>query len=149
MRGYQGLANGEPSFPTYSNQTNTATAGPMNERVGAVFTWPSSEASNITSRVGISFISTKKAQSYIRSEIPSWKLNDTVDAAVQEWNKDVFSKIQVPLDESANATNIRLLYSSLYFIHLMPSDRAGENPLWESDEPFWDDFYTMCQFFLR
>jgi len=80
-------------------------------------------------------ISTEKAQAYISSEIPSWKLNDTVDAAVEEWNKDVFSKIQVPLDETANLTHIRLLYSSLYFIHLMPSDRTGENPLWESDEP--------------
>ncbi|KAL4810093.1 glycosyl hydrolase family 92-domain-containing protein [Aspergillus unguis] len=146
MRGYQGLANGQPSFPVYDNETDTASSGPMNERVGAVFTWSSGEASTIISRIGISFISTEKAQSYIRSEIPSWKLNDTVESAVQEWNKDVFSKVQVPL-ENANLTNVRLLYSSLYFIHLMPSDRTGENPLWKSDEPSWDDFYTMWDIF--
>jgi putative alpha-1,2-mannosidase len=144
MRGFQGLSNGQPSFPAYGNQSESAKSGPMNDRVGGIFSWNSDEESSISSRIGISMISTEKAQAYISSEIPSWKLNDTVDAAVEEWNKDVFSKIQVPLDETANLTHIRLLYSSLYFIHLMPSDRTGENPLWESDEPSWDDFYTMC-----
>jgi hypothetical protein len=31
----------------------------------------------------------------------------------------------------------------------MPSDRTGENPLWVSDEPFWDDFYTLCKMSLE
>ena len=99
------------------------------------------------SRIGISFISADKACSYKNSEIGSWVLNDTVNAAVQEWNQDVFSKIQVSADESANKTNLAILYSSLYFMHLIPSDRAGENPLWISSEPFWDDFYTLWDIF--
>ncbi|KAL2815526.1 glycosyl hydrolase family 92-domain-containing protein [Aspergillus granulosus] len=147
MRGYQGLANGEPSFAVYENSTDKGTSGPMNDRVGATFSWNSGAESSITSRVGISFISIEKARSYIHSEIPSWALNDFVELAVKEWNEDVFSKIQVPLDDTMNLTNVRLLYSSLYFIHLMPSDRTGENPLWESDEPSWDDFYTLWDIF--
>ncbi|KAL3496950.1 glycosyl hydrolase family 92-domain-containing protein [Aspergillus germanicus] len=147
MRGSQGLANGQPSFPAYDNSTEKQSSGPMNDRVGAVFSWNPDADTLITSRVGISFISVEKAQSYIRSEILSWALNETVESAVKEWNEDVFSKIQVPLDDTANLTNVRLLYSSLYFIHLMPSDRTGENPLWESDEPSWDDFYTLWDIF--
>lgn len=118
----------------------------MNHRVGALFSWNNSPASRITSRVGVSTISTERARSYVQKEIPSWDLQDTVDDARKEWNEDVFNKMQVPLDDSANMTHVRLLYSSLYFIHLMPSDRTGENPLWESEEPYWDDFYTMCMF---
>ncbi|KAL2839080.1 glycosyl hydrolase family 92-domain-containing protein [Aspergillus pseudoustus] len=147
MRSYQGLANGRPSFAVYNNSTDKETSGPMNDRVGAVFSWNIDTESIISSRVGISFISVEKARAYIGSEIPSWTLNDTVESAVKEWNEDVFSKIQVPLDERANFTHVRLLYSSLYFIHLMPSDRTGENPLWESDEPSWDDFYTLWDIF--
>ena len=105
-----------------------ASSGPMNDRVGALFSWGSGPEPQVRSRVGISFISPDKARSYIRSEIPSWDLNDTVQSAVEEWNNDVFRKIQVPLDDTANLTNVRLLYSSLYFIHLMPSDRTGETP---------------------
>lgn len=100
----------------------------MNDRIGALFSWDAGQESRINSRVGISFMSVDKARSYIRSEIPSWELDDTVRSAVKEWNNDVFSKIQVPLDDTANMTHVRLLYSSLYFIHLMPSDRTGENP---------------------
>lgn len=144
MPRYQNLANGGISEPTFGNKTNRATSGLMNHRVGALFSWNDGPAGHITSRVGISSISTERARSYIEKEIPSWKLNDTVADAVKEWNRDVFNKVQVPLDDSANMTHVRLLYSSLYFIHLMPSDRTGENPLWESEEPFWDDFYTMC-----
>ncbi|OKL58141.1 hypothetical protein UA08_06477 [Talaromyces atroroseus] len=150
MPRYQNLANGGIPEPVYGNQsTNKATSGPLNSRVGALFRWNNSPEStqNITSRIGISFISTAKAKSYIASEIPSWNLNDTVADSVHEWNTDVFSKIRVPVDDdvSTNITNLRLLYSSLYFMHLMPSDRSGENPLWVSEEPFWDDFYTLCK----
>lgn len=145
MPRYQNLANGGIPQPTYGNTTDKATSGPMNDRIGALFSWDAQAETQISSRVGISFISTEKARSYITSEIPSWTLNDTVQSAVDEWNQNVFSKTQVSLDSTANMTNVRLLYSSLYFIHLMPSDRTGENPLWQSDEPFWDDFYTLCQ----
>lgn len=100
------------------------------------------------SRVGVSFTSIEQACRYRDDEIPTWSLNDTVDAAVKEWNEDVFSRIQVDTDqETSNITNVRLLYSSLYFMHLMPSDRTGDNPLWQSEEPYWDDFYTMWDIF--
>ncbi|OJZ86765.1 glycoside hydrolase family 92 protein [Aspergillus luchuensis CBS 106.47] len=147
MPRYQNLANGGIPQPTYGNTTDKATSGPMNDRIGALFSWDAQAETQISSRVGISFISTEKARSYITSEIPSWTLNDTVQSAVDEWNQNVFSKTQVSLDSTANMTNVRLLYSSLYFIHLMPSDRTGENPLWQSYEPFWDDFYTLWDIF--
>jgi putative alpha-1,2-mannosidase len=144
MPRYQNLANGGVTEPVYGNASKV-TSGPMNDRLGAVFSWNANAESQINSRVGVSTMSVNKARSYIQSEIPSWNVNDTAAEAVKEWNDDVFSKMQVPLDNTANLTNIRLLYSSLYFIHLMPSDRTGENPLWQSDEPFWDDFYTLCE----
>lgn len=146
MPRYQNLANGGISEPEFGNQTDKVTSGPMNNRIGVLLSWNDGPASHITSRVGISSMSIDRARSYVKKEIPSWKLNDTVNDAVDEWNQDVFNKIQIPIDGSANMTHVRLLYSSLYFMHLMPSDRTGENPLWDSDEPYWDDFYTMCEF---
>ena len=131
------------AFGSNDTAARTASSGPMNDRVGAVFSWRA-EARVLTSRVGISFISASKACKFKDEEIPTWNLNNTVDAAVVEWNRDVFSKIRVATDgDSVNRTNLVLLYSSLYFMHLMPSDRTGENPLWDSGEPSWDDFYTL------
>lgn len=144
-----------PRYHTYANgktqavfgNSNTQSAGPLNDRIGAVFSWDTKTANNIKSRTGISFMSADKACAMKNSEITSWNVSDTQAKAVQEWNQDVLSKIQVDTSESANQTNLVLLYSSLYFMHLMPTDRTGENPLWESDEPYFDDFYTLWDIF--
>ncbi|KAI1842823.1 hypothetical protein JX266_010999 [Neoarthrinium moseri] len=130
-----------------SDGSNRETSGPLNDRIGAVFTWDSAATSQVRSRVGVSFISAEKACKFKDDEVKSWKLEDTVDAAVEEWNRDVLSRVQVPTDDTVNSTNLVLLYSSLYFMHLMPSDRTGENPLWDSGEPSWDDFYTLWDTF--
>lgn len=119
MPRYQNLADGGISEPVYGNRsTSKATSGPMNSRIGALFSWTDNNMAsrNVTSRIGISFISIDKAKNYISTEISSWNLNDTVSDAVNEWNADVFSTIRVPVDNSANVTNLRLLYSSLYFM---------------------------------
>lgn len=137
-------ANADPSEATFGKSKQNS--GPMNDRVGALFTWEGSNSSPIRSRVGISMISVEKACAFKDHEIKSWDLNVTVQAAVEEWNTDVFSKIQVPVDESRNRTDIVLLYSSLYFMHLMPSDRRNENPLWPSTDS-WDDFYALWDTF--
>lgn len=100
-------------------------AGPLNDRIGALFSWNNSPSSQIRSRVGISFISSDKACNFKSTEIPSWDLNTTVSAAVREWNQDVFSKIRVDTSPSVNQTNLVLLYSSLYFMHLMPNKRES------------------------
>ncbi|KAK7749665.1 hypothetical protein SLS53_000243 [Cytospora paraplurivora] len=146
---YHTFSDEGPAEAILSDETykSFAESGPLGDRVGAVFSWDNGTARTIKSRVGISFMSVALACGFRDDEIHTWNIDDTVDAAVKEWNEDVFSKIQVATDETANITNLRLLYSSLYFMHLMPSNRTGENPLWESAEPYWDDFYTMWDIF--
>jgi putative alpha-1,2-mannosidase len=140
------VVSGSPPQPTFGGKS--AEAGAEGYRVGALFNWNapnvSAEASTVTSKLGISFISKEKACKFKDEEIVSWDEQDTVRAAQDEWNKDIFSTVQVSTGPEANQTLLTLLYSSLYFMHLMPSDRTGENPLWESDEPSWDDFYCLC-----
>lgn len=145
MARYHTFSNEPYQQPTFGNDSEIS--GQLNDRIGALFTWSSSSSATIRSRVGVSFISAEKACKFKDDEIQSWSLNDTVVAAKEEWNRDVFSKIKVPTDSSQDRTNLVLLYSSLYFMHLMPSDRTSENPLWESDEPSWDDFYTAWDIF--
>lgn len=97
-------------FPTFGS--NEARSGPLSNRVGALLTWPAQEAMTIKSRVGISFTSTKKACTFKNMEIPSWNIQNTVDAARKEWNEDIFGNVKVPTDDSTNKTKLSLLYSS-------------------------------------
>jgi putative alpha-1,2-mannosidase len=143
-RHYRSFNNETTPRPTFTGLS--AKSGPLNNRVGAVFSWDN--ATEVKSRVGISFMSVEKACAYKDAELSSWSIEDTAQAARDEWNRDVFSKIQVDVSEKANKTRLALLYSSLYFMHLIPSQRVGENPLWDdSEEPYWDDFYTMWDLF--
>ncbi|KAF2098315.1 glycoside hydrolase family 92 protein [Rhizodiscina lignyota] len=116
----------------------------MGNRIGAVFKF-AENTTQVKSRIGVSFISVEKACNFVQQEIPSWTLNDTVEAAKKEWNDDVFSKVTTT--DKKNTTRLTMFYSGLYRGHQMPSDRTGENPKWNSSEPSYDDFYTLWDTF--
>ena len=40
-----------------------------------------------------------------------------------------------------------MFYTALYHSMLMPVDRTGENPLWKSPQPYYDDFYAIWDTF--
>jgi putative alpha-1,2-mannosidase len=108
------------------------------ERLGGVFTF---DDVNIQSRVGISFISTAKACHNLDAEITDkTELQELIDQAKTRWTEEIFNKIQV---STKNEADLQLLYSSLYGMFLIPSNRTGENPEWNSAEPYYDDIFTL------
>ncbi|KAM3065536.1 hypothetical protein ACMFMF_011021 [Clarireedia jacksonii] len=111
-------------------------------RLGAVFSF---NTTAVSSRVGISFISSAQACDNVNSQIPSGSTLSTLTSnAKKVWNNEVLSKVTTT---ETNKTNLQLLYSSLYFMHLLPSNRTGENPLWTSTEPYYDDTFTTWDLF--
>ncbi|KAL5410516.1 hypothetical protein PMIN06_010770 [Paraphaeosphaeria minitans] len=108
------------------------------ERLGGVFTF---NKSNLTSRVGISFISSAKACRNLENEIQSKTTLDSLMAkAKSAWNSQILSKIQV---EGGSDEDTQLLYSSLLGMFMIPSNKTGENPGWTSSEPYYDDIFTF------
>ncbi|KAI0658157.1 glycoside hydrolase family 92 protein [Cubamyces menziesii] len=90
-------------------------------------------------RVGVSFISTAQACSNAEAEIPTFDFDGTRTAARNTWN-ELLGRMQVETDNVDDDT-VELFYSSLYRTHISPADYSGENPLWNSDEPYYDSFY--------
>lgn len=111
------------------------------ERLGGVFAF---EETAVQSTVGISFISSEKACQFLDDELPSdTTLESLIAASKETWNDQVFSKVTTKETDPEFLTQ---LYSSLYGMHLIPSNRTGENPLWESDEPYYDDCKSISQY---
>ncbi|KAF2427563.1 glycosyl hydrolase [Tothia fuscella] len=111
-------------------------------RLGGVFTF---NQTLVTSCAAVSFVSAKQACSYLDNEIPAGtKLNELVSAAKKRWNSEVFSKITTT---ERNQDNLAQLYTSLYGMHLLPSNRTGDNPSWQSAEPYYDDIFTFWDLF--
>ncbi|KAE9989483.1 hypothetical protein EG327_002639 [Venturia inaequalis] len=112
------------------------------DRLGGVFTF---KQSSVTSRVAVSWTSTEQACRYLDTEIPSGTEHaDLVNAAKTKWNDEVFSKIQTTDQDLPSLTQ---LYTSLYGMHQLPSNRTGDNPRWKSTEPAYDDIYTFWDLF--
>ena len=90
-------------------------------------------------RVGVSFISIDQACTNAETEIPSFDFNGTLSAAEAVW-RDKLSVISVDatgVDDSFQ----EILWSGVYRSMISPQDYTGENPLWQSDEPYYDSYY--------
>ncbi|KAK8254139.1 alpha-1,2-mannosidase family protein [Phyllosticta capitalensis] len=113
------------------------------QRVGGVFSF--NDTTHVVSRVGISFISSARACEHIDAEMPAGTtLSGLVQAAQEAWTTQVFSKVTTA---ETNATLLTQLYSSLYGMHLLPSNRTGEMPGWDEEEPYYDDWFTLWDLF--
>ncbi|KAL4778594.1 glycosyl hydrolase family 92-domain-containing protein [Aspergillus varians] len=120
----------------------SASSSTGSTRVGGVFSF---EDTKIVSRLGISWMSSSRACQHLQNEIPAeTSFESVVDDAQSEWEETVFSKVTTT---STNATSLSLLYSSLYFMHLIPTNQTGENPHWESEEPYYQDIFTFWDTF--
>ncbi|KUJ23319.1 uncharacterized protein LY89DRAFT_635573 [Mollisia scopiformis] len=99
----------------------------------------------ILARVGVSLISSDQACSNAESEIPSFNFEATHTAAETEWRNKI-SPIVVNRS-GVNDSMLQNFYSGIYRTMVNPQDYTGENPLWESDEPYFDSFYCIWDLF--
>lgn len=98
----------------------------------------------INLRIGISFISSLQA----KKNIPDRSFDEQLAQTRQQWN-DLLGRIVIEGTEQQK----RMFYTALYHTMLMPSDRTGENPLWNTRgyegagirgcEHHYDDFYAL------
>ncbi|KAI9739394.1 MAG: hypothetical protein M1818_005082 [Claussenomyces sp. TS43310] len=100
---------------------------------------------NILARVAVSFISSEQACSSAESEIPSFDFEATQTAAVTAWRTKL-SPITVST-MGINSSVLTNFYSGIYRTMVNPQDYTGENPLWQSDEPYFDSFYCIWDLF--
>ena len=99
------------------------------------------ENNQILTRVGVSFISVEQACSSAETEIPDFGFDSTVGAAEEAWRKKL-SVIEVDATGVSDMLQT-VFWSGVYRSLISPQDYTGENPLWESDEPYYDSFYCI------
>jgi putative alpha-1,2-mannosidase len=93
----------------------------------------------IAARVGVSFMSVEQACSNAEKEQPNFDFAGTVSAAESAW-RDKLDVISVNTDGVSSDLQ-KVFWSGVYRAMISPQDYTGENPLWKSDEPYYDSFY--------
>jgi predicted alpha-1,2-mannosidase len=97
----------------------------------------------ILARMGLSFVSTDRACQNAEREIPgpSVDFNGLVSTATQAWHQKF-----TPMSIQAGGVNKSLqvsFWSAIYRTMISPQDYTGENPHWQSSEPYFDSFYCI------
>ncbi|KAL5601151.1 hypothetical protein BROUX41_005956 [Berkeleyomyces rouxiae] len=134
-----GTAEARPSHGRYSRKSQRQSA---TENVGAVFSF---RDRTVTSRIGVSFISEDQACENVQREIPAGTSVSQIRQVVRDsWETQVLGKVTTT---ETDPTKLQQLYTALYFSNLLPTNKTGENPLWDSDEPYYDDIFTFWDTF--
>lgn len=101
----------------------------------------------ILARVGVSFISNDKACANAEQEIPTFDFNGTYQSAHEAWT-NALGVVQIN-PGGASEDLQKVFWSGLYRNFISPQDYTGENPLWVSDEPYYDSYYCIWDSFRR
>ncbi len=107
--------------------------------LGAVFDFATHAGQVVQAKVAISFVSIAQARATLAEEATGWHFDATRKSATDTWNT-ALGKIKL---KGASDSKRVQLYTAMYHTMLMPSDRTGENPGWQSSEPYYDDFYAV------
>lgn len=110
---------------------------------GAWLSFKTSYKQQVNVKIGISYVSVEQAKQNVLTEIGGQRFEQVHEAAVQAWDQTL-GKVRI---EGATPEQLQLFYTALYHSMLMPVDRTGENPLWKSSEPYYDDFPTLWDTF--
>ena len=117
--------------------------GRANSKTGAWLTFADGDLQPVLMKIGISFVSVDQARKNLDKEIPDFDFEAIHTAAVNEW-EPALEKVEI---SGESAEQRQVFYTALYHTMLMPTDRTGENPLWKSAEPYYDDYYAIWDIF--
>ncbi|PLB50006.1 hypothetical protein P170DRAFT_354590 [Aspergillus steynii IBT 23096] len=96
---------------------------------------------SILARVGVSFMSVDQACRNAEKEQPDFDFAGTVSAAEDAW-REKLNVISIDADQVSTDLQ-KVFWSGVYRTMISPQDYTGENPLWESDEPYYDSYYCI------
>ncbi|AGO10688.1 AaceriADR339Cp [[Ashbya] aceris (nom. inval.)] len=123
----------------------------QNKNFGVIFEF-AEDVRVLKSHVGISFNKddgVEIAKWNIVRDIPpehKFDLSWSVENALKRWDEEVFSKM-VLFPANEDPVSIELLHNAIYGVHLMPTEKSGPDAPWETEEPYYDDFFTIWDTF--
>lgn len=137
-----GVWQGDVTYPL----TNNITVGGFNTVAGAYVQFSRPDGvDSLLARVGQSWISPDRACDHAEREIPTFDFASLVEIQSSTWKSklDVIKVDPIGVTDDLQAA----FWSGLYRNFISPQNMTGENPLWKSEEPYYDSFYCIWDSF--
>jgi predicted alpha-1,2-mannosidase len=112
-------------------------------RVGVYASWPAGEARRVGLRIGLSFLSARKARRNLATQLGARPFKRVRGRAERAW-RAALARIDV---EGGSREQRRAFAAALYHSHVMPHDLSGENAWWRSRAPHYEDYFTLWDTF--
>jgi predicted alpha-1,2-mannosidase len=110
---------------------------------GGWLSFATKDSQQVQMKVGISFISVNQARRNATEEVPGFDFEATRRRLIAGWDQ-ALGAVEFHRETPEQR---RMMYTALYHVMLMPTDRTEENPLWTSSEPYYDDYYAIWDTF--
>ncbi len=111
--------------------------------LGAYFKFLTNKNNNqVKFKLAMSYSSAENARMYF-NEIPDWNFAACKKAGEAKWAK-FLNRIKVT---GGTADQQKIFYTAFYRQAMIPRDLTGDNPLWNSTEPHFWDFFTFWDTF--
>nr|WP_321356336.1 GH92 family glycosyl hydrolase [uncultured Draconibacterium sp.] len=133
-----GIWDNSGVFPGETEQMKELNTEQDSARYGAFFSFGVTKNKPVKMKIAIAYTGYEKAMEYF-SEAKSWDMETSHQQSQTIWD-DYLNRIIV---KGGTADQRTLLYSGLYHSAVMPRDLTGDNPVWESDEPHYWDYYCI------
>lgn len=112
---------------------------------GGFIRFNSNPSDGVLARIAVSLISSDQACRSAEAEIPNFEFEATHEAAEDAWRQKIS-----PITISTTGVSDSLItnfYSGIYRTMVNPQNYTGENPKWQSAEPYFDSFYCLWDSF--
>ncbi|KAH8703301.1 putative alpha-1,2-mannosidase [Talaromyces proteolyticus] len=116
-------------------------------QAGGFVTFEPSSDGVLYARVGVSLVSTEQACQNAEKEIsePSKDFKRIQSAAESAW-REKLNPVSVKADGVSTSLQ-QMFWSGIYRTMMSPQNYTGENPLWNSTEPYFDSYYCIWDAF--
>lgn len=94
----------------------------------------------VNAAVGVSMKSVRNAANYRSIEIENKSVEEVAARARAEWNHALG---HIAVADDADPASRELFYTALYHSLVMPRDRSGDNPHWQTTYPHIDDHFCV------
>jgi predicted alpha-1,2-mannosidase len=108
-------------------------------KIGAYLNFNTTAGKPLYLKIAVSFQSIQKATQFLDNEIADWDFERINKQAEDTWSNQL-NKITIQPTTDSLGT---IFYTALYNTMRMPRDRSGDQPLWTSAAPYWDDQYCV------
>ena len=117
--------------------------GAKGAKSGAWLSFHTRAGQVIQLKIGISFISVAQAKQNAISEVHDFDFAGARTAAERAWDQ-ALAPIRI---DGASEDDLSQFSTAIYHTMFQPTDHTGENPLFQSKEPSYDDFYAIWDTF--